>query len=320
MKKNNEIIVLIGCGYMAIEYAKVLQDCQIPFVVVGRGQKSADAFTSQTHIAVIAGGIKKYLQENKTIPEKAIVAIDGDQLVPVAMQLLEHNVTSILLEKPGGIDFKEIEKFAQIAKRERAQIFIAYNRRFYASVQKAREIIKQDGGVLSYSFEFTEWKSVIEKLQTAKRVKENWFLQNSTHVIDLAFFLGGYPKEISSYIADSLVWHPKAAVFVGAGVAESGALFSYHANWKGPGRWGIEIITKNHRLILRPLEKLQIQKHGSISIEYVDINDGKDIQYKPGLYEQVKAFLADGEKTLCSLEEQAKACVQYRKILHTKNS
>ena len=38
----------------------------------------------------------------------------------------------------------------------------------------------------------------IEKLNKVPGIKENWFLGNSTHVVDLAFYLGGKPKQIST--------------------------------------------------------------------------------------------------------------------------
>ncbi|MEE6591687.1 hypothetical protein VWN77_10290, partial [Campylobacter coli] len=42
------------------------------------------------------------------------------------------------------------------------------------------------------------------------------------------------------------------------------------ANWRSPGRWSIEIMTNNYRLIFKPLEKLFIQKKGEISIYSYD--------------------------------------------------
>ena len=119
---------------------------------------------------------------------------------------------------------------------------------------------------------------------TGKRevAKENWFMVNSTHVVDMAFLLGGFPKELESYTAGDCDWHPDSAVFAGSGVSEYGALFSYQANWLAPGRWSVEILTLNNRLVFRPLEKLQVQKPKSVAIEFVDIDDQLDVEFKPG--------------------------------------
>ena len=67
-------------------------------------------------------------------------------------------------------------------------MYIGYNRRFYASTQKALEIIALDKGVKSFSFDFTEWSHEIESLKKDIAVKNSWFLCNSTHLLDLSFF------------------------------------------------------------------------------------------------------------------------------------
>ena len=131
-----------------------------------------------------------------------------------------------------------------MSENANAKVFIAYNRRFYRAVSEAKRLIEGDGGVTSFNFEFTEWSHEIERLSKAPGVKEKWFLGNSTHVVDLAFFLGGKPSEISCYTQGGTDWHPTASLFSGAGVSEHGALFSYNANWESAGRWGVEVLTK----------------------------------------------------------------------------
>jgi glycosyltransferase domain-containing protein len=132
----------------------------------------------------------------------------------------------------------------------------------------------------------------------------NWFLGNSTHVIDTAFFLGGKPKALHALHKGGTKWHPAASIFAGAGESESGALFSYHANWDAPGRWVIEMLTRQHRLIFKPMERLQIQNLGSVEINPVMIDESLDKDYKPGLYLQTKAFLENDHERYCTLNEQ----------------
>ena len=83
----------------------------------------------------------------------------------------------------------------KLSKKNQSKIFVAYNRRFYNSSIEAIKIINNDGGVLSFNFDFTEIVKKVEKLKLPKKVKENWFLCNSTHVVDLAFFLCGFQKK-----------------------------------------------------------------------------------------------------------------------------
>jgi hypothetical protein len=169
-------------------------------------------------------------------------------------------------------------------------------------------------GVTSFNFDLTEWSHAIELLQIAERVKEKWFIANSSHVADLAFYLGGEPQQISFFTSERLSWHPSASVFSGAGVSDKGALFSYQANWAASGRWSVDILTRKHRLIFCPLEKLKIQKIGSVAIDFVDIEDRLDIEYKPGLFRQTEAFLKNQNSHLCTIQQQAKNLKVYSKM------
>jgi len=212
------------------------------------------------------------------------------------------------------LDFKEINQLDRMTKKYNAIVYVAYNRRHYVSVQKVREIIRGDGGILSFNFEFTEWSHVIEKLDFSADIKEKWFLHNSTHLVDLAFFLAGQPVEISSCKSGKLSWHPSGAIYTGSGKTEQGSLFSYQANWVGPGRWGLEIITRKRRLILRPLEELREQKIGSNEVTVLTIDDAIDKKFKPGLYRQVKNFLDNQTEDFCTIHHQSEASIIYKKI------
>lgn len=312
-------VLLIGAGPVALEYAKVLNALHVSFDVIGRGKKSADTFTANTGISVFTGSIHEYIIGNK-IPDAAIVAVSMDQLAQVAMHLMELGVPNILIEKPAGLNVSEVRMLGRHAGIHPARIFIAYNRRFYASVIKAAEIIKADGGVRSFHFEFTEWSHVIEGFEHPPGVLENWFLGNSTHVIDTAFFLGGLPVKLSCFaLKGPLEWH-RAAIYSGAGVSSEGALFSYHANWCSPGRWMIEFMTRQHRLIFKPLERLQIQQIGSLTTEFVDIDDDVDTAYKPGFFRQVAAFLGGDDEYLLRLDRHVENLKVYEMMNQLKST
>lgn len=296
---------LIGAGGMAQDYIKVLKNLDIEFTVIGRNEENAARCAEAANCHVISGGLEPYLAANPKPCSHAIVAVGVEELHETTKQLLQADVKNILVEKPGAMRKEEFEELVVLSKAKDARVFIAYNRRFYASVLEAQKIIKEDGGVTSFNFEFTEWAHDIKDLRKAEGVKEKWFLANSTHVVDLAFYLGGKPKQLCAYTAGSLDWHPSASIFSGAGISEKDILFSYQANWESAGRWSVEMLTNEHRLIFRPMEKLQIQKRGSIAQDFAEINYGIDTEYKPGLYRQVEAFLSANTQNLCSLEEQS---------------
>jgi len=306
---------LIGAGSMARHYARVLNARQRSYTVVGRGEDSARAFESETGHEVIRGGLSSFLHRNVKPADAAILAVPVLQLKPLASQLIAAGIKKILLEKPGGVDSDEIGSLHKMASERQTDVWVAYNRRFYQSVMAAKKLAAEDGGVVSLSFEFTEWAHEIEALPTDMRVKERWFLANSSHVADLAFYLGGGPREIQCFTAGSLSWHSSASVFAGAGITEHNALFTYNANWASAGRWGVEILSPKRRLILRPLERLQIQKKGTVVIEMAsDIDYTLDETYKAGLYAQTEAFLQEHPVGLCSLREQIQHLDVYNRI------
>ena len=134
-------------------------------------------------------------------------------------------------------------------------------------------------------------------------------------MVDLAFYLGGKPKEISSFVSGGLDWHPSASIFSGAGVCETGALFSYQANWESAGRWSVEMLTKDHRLIFRPMEKLQIQKKGSVKIDFdIDIDYSLDEKFRPGLYRQTESFIYNKYDQLLGIKRHVDMLKYYNLI------
>jgi len=296
-------IWLIGAGSMAQDYAKVLKALDTPFEVIGRGTDSAAAFMQTMKLEAQTGGVNQALKEQKA-PDTAIVSVGIEQLAEATTSLIQAGTRKILLEKPGGLHFEQIQRLNGVANEHSANVWLAYNRRFYASTLKAVEMISKDDGVMSVHFEFTEWSHKIRDSHMDAAVKEHWFLGNSTHVVDLVFHLCGIPKDWSSWHSGSLDWHPSAARFAGAGVTDHGSLFSYLADWEAPGRWGIEILTRKHRYIFRPMEELQITALGSVKVEKVQINNSLDHSFKPGLYLQTEAFLNQNTSKLCSLPEQ----------------
>lgn len=310
----NTKVWLIGAGGMSIDYAKVLQSQNIKFLVIGRGVQSANIFKDHIDCDVIDGGLDAFLMKKPDIPTHAIVAVGVEKLHEITHQLLDYGVKNILVEKPVGLNRVEIQTVHHLAQRKNANVYVAYNRRFYESVLSAQKIIEADGGVTSFNFEFTEWAHVIEPMKKAIGVKETLFLNNSTHVVDLAFYLGGRPQKLSAFTSGGLSWHPKASIFSGAGVSDCGALFSYQANWESAGRWSVEILTKNNRLIFRPMEKLQIQKKGSVSVTLVECDYSLDEKYKPGLYLQVQCFINNIRSRMCTLEYHANMLDYYCQI------
>ena len=309
---------LIGCGPMAQAYAAVLQAQSVDFLVIGRGTESAKNFEQATGLPVIAGGVDAALSKMPP-PNAAILAAGVEQLAPLAQLLISAGCNRLLIEKPGALDISCLQELYSVVLFNSAKVWIGYNRRFYASVQKLHQLLLADGGITSAAFEFTEWSHRICDLQKAPGVKEHWVLANSSHVIDLAFHFVGLPSEGQwmAWHCGSLDWHPSAARFHGAGITERGVPFCYQADWEAPGRWGVEFLTRLNRYILRPMESLQIIPLGSVTPHFIELDDLLDHRFKPGLFRQCEAFMSCDTKKmsqLCSLDEQLKALPTYYRI------
>lgn len=306
------MILLVGAGGMSQAYAKVLMAQNKDFVAVGRSQTGCDKFRENTGVEAVSGGVETLLTSDHRYDfEGGIIATGIDSLAETAKTLISNGITRLLVEKPAGVDEQAITELNAYAIEKGAEVYVAYNRRFYTAAIEAQRIIVEDGGVSSFNFELTEWGHRLENGDRPKAVNENWFIANTSHVVDLAFFLGGAPETLSCYFSGTSSWHTRSYNYAGAGIAKNGALFSYNGNWGAPGRWSVEILTLQHRLIFRPMEQLQIQKLGSVSIEPVDLDYSLDEVYKPGLYKQTEAFLCGNSDHLCSLSEHSEHVATY---------
>jgi len=307
--------LLIGTGKMARAYAAVLNALNMPTVAVGRSKAGTHKFVEETGIAATPGGIAAWKKSAASIPSRAIITVDVVELAAVAAEVVDVGCKDILLEKPGALTRSELVKLQTKAAAAGVRIYIAYNRRFCASTLAAQKCIEGDGGEVSYTFEFNErltQRQTLKELGVSEKVQQEWFIANSTHVVDLAFYLGGSPREIRAFTAAGPLWAPHPTLFAGAGITEHDVPFSYYSNWELPGPWSVIVGTKKRNIILQPLESLAIEENG-VTVA-VDLADELDKKYKPGLYVQVKAFL-DGTHNLLTLDQQIAQFKWFDKIL-----
>jgi len=299
----NEPVLLVGVGEIGVVYANVLTHLGFMPTVVGRGTAGVERFEAATGIKARPGGLTNWLATGAAAPPSCIVAVDVENLAAATIELARCGVRRVLVEKPGGVDANEIAAVRRAADEFGCEVFLAYNRRFLASTTMARRLIAEDGGVTSFGFEFTELADRVAQTVHSQRVKAAWFVANSSHVIDLAFFLGGRPSTMAAFVDGELSWH-KPARFSGSGRSSAGALFRYHADWSSAGRWGVEISTPQRRLIMRPLESLQEQRLGSFDIRPISLDDEADRMFKPGFLKQVEMFMNGRDNDLQNIRTQ----------------
>lgn len=308
-------IAIIGAGAIAREYIKVLIELNHTPLVIGRGEKRVNQVSQEyTDIEVVAGGLHNWLEKN-CIPEYAIVATPVENLKVAVEELILSGCKYVLVEKPLAFNTEEIDDLRLLALQQKATINVAFNRRNYISVIKAKELIQSDGGVSSFHFDFTEAIYRIDPKNYHKDTLRFWGISNSSHVIDTAFFLCGIPLQITTLKnGEDVKWHPAGSIFTGHGITLNQVPFTYHANWGCPGRWNIEINTSKRKLVFSPMEKLRQQRHGSFIIETVDLDYSNDVRFKPGFLNQVDSWINQYEDQLMNLDEFQKELSIFRQI------
>ncbi len=312
-------ILLVGVGYMGKEYYKVLRDMPCSVTVVGNSASGTEQFVADTGALAYTGGVKGNWEvlHNAGITY-AIIATPVHTLKEVAIDCLKLGIKNILIEKPAGKNPDEVAELADLEKEYEANIFVACNRRFFASVDALLSMIDGQKEVISsVRFEFTEWMSRNYKAHGKDRVRNSIFFSNSIHVTDLAFFFAGIPEQISAFTDGQNDWTDDKLRYAGAGITKKNVFFSYFADWKSPGRWAVEVLTNDTRYYLKPMETLQIQKKDSVKVEMVEIEDTLDQRYKPGLFAMVDAFLNGGDKKsrLLTLQEHDDMMWVYKRMM-----
>jgi predicted dehydrogenase len=310
-------VLVVGSGFMAAEYLKVLANLNWDVVVVGRGEEKIMVLKKEfSQFTYHKGGLEGFLKNHTDLPESAINTANIDQLKSTTCLLLQSGIKNILVEKPGDIHKDGLREIAGLEVKNNAKVLIAYNRRFYSSVLTLMKEAAFDGGITSAHFEFTEWVHTIDPKQYNGEALLKWILSNSSHVIDTAFSIIGKPQILNTIVRgqNNLDWHPSGTLFVGSGVTELNIPFTYHSNWEGPGRWAIEISTRKRRFYLKPMEKLQQQLKGSVQISDFEIDDKLDIEFKPGLFLQTKNFLNKQFEGFQTVHDQVIAMEAYYRI------
>ena len=304
-------ILLFGSSYMAEEYLKVLQNLGSHVAVIGRNEEKAKNLAQKYGQVGHGEGISALDEINCDEVDLAIIATSIESLKDVTIACIDKRIKNILLEKPGALNLSELKSIKRKIKSN-VNIWIAYNRRYYSSVLKLRQISAEEG-IQGCFFDFTDREKDVLSDENSPVVREKWGFANSSHVIDAAFFLIGKPVEISCKKSGSLGNHSSGSTFVGHGKTQK-SLFSYFATWAGGGRWNVELSTDKGRYKLSPLEKLSFCKKNQFDWVDIALDNKEDLDFKPGVKRMVESVLKKENVLLPTLDEQIEFCKIMNKI------
>jgi len=284
-------ILLIGTGPMAAEYLKILTaNASGEVTVAGRddgrlaGVKAA--FPGVDTFRLPAAGAPLGRTWDAAILATGIPDLAGD-----LERCLAAGIPQVLVEKPVTTDLTRLKRLADLAAGKGARVRVATNRRHYGSIRKLKAILAGESP-LGASFDFTEWLSRVPKAWESHEGGQRLALSNSIHVFDTVEHLLGAFKKEAGYHGETgaVAWHPDPVVFFGYGKAGTTPVV-YGTSWISPGRWAIEVMTREGRYRLAPMEKLAVLRHGTLEWKEIPLDNQVDLDFKPGLAGVVGEFL-----------------------------
>lgn len=310
MKKTNTL--LIGAGPIGTEYVKSLIVNGINFEVYTRSEETAEKLLLTTGKKAITGrqgllDLKRY--------ESVIICTPAETLFHLTKKCLDAGVQKILLEKPGLLNSTECKLLEKDYGQQIDKVLVAYNRRFYPSVEKLDKLTNGGSDILSIHGDFTElYHNILESNRFSTNVLQHWGIANSSHVLDLVQYFAGNFQQLKRNNQGSLRPHFGAAYMSAIGITDKEVQVSLRADWRSAGRWGLWVYTHDAVYILQPLEKLFKMKKGEFSVEEIEITDVTQ-SIKLGIHGVCTAFVSEAEdKRLIPLKDQIKHILAYEFI------
>jgi predicted dehydrogenase len=302
-------VLVIGTGKMGIAHISVLKDLDPDAIGAWAPTSRAKKEVEKLGVYFFESNLLEAIKVFK--PSHVIVAAPIEKLYETTSKIINLGVENILVEKPMVLNKKEAFQMLDVIEKNKTNLRVAYNRRYYSSFKTVVERIKNSKEkIQSVYFEFNEnYPTCDGPANKDFEVKKRWILANSMHVIDLAFSQVGLPlysESSFSFKAKDLNWHPSGSIFYGSGITENYVPFVYHANWNAPGNWKVEWMTSSTRYIFNPIERFKIMKKNSFKIEDINFDNSLDVKYKPGVFLQNKDFLRGDNSRLVSPEYAVK--------------
>lgn len=176
--------------------------------------------------------------------DAVLIASQASSLFPVLKSLARTNVP-ILIEKPIFVDKGQIGDLESVPNQNK--ILVGYNRRYYATIQRLKEIIQQNPDSRVH-FKIPEL-SGLDNIDND--MIRNIVLGNTVHMLDLIQFCIG-PKALDVRHLKTLVKTPDTALFDVStdGLKTCEIMFGYAENYS------IEVLANGKRFVVKPLEAI----------------------------------------------------------------
>lgn len=317
-------MAVIGAGSIIPFHLDALQNLGFSFTSMIYKENASNASRLQSRF-----GIHHISNEIKELDKKKfdciLLASSVESLGPLLEKLLVYQVP-ILVEKPVSLSPKFFESISSEAE---SLIQVAYNRRFYSST---REFKMRLNDISQYSFDIKLPENSWSESMNLEAFIENLRV-NTVHGIDLLFFLFG--KDINvEYQKSSFVKNKGGLITCFLSNTKNSGLLSISNGV--PENYQVSAFGWGMRIELKPLEiftsfsGIEVREPSSDSPirRYTPKTNTtwqisqNDVRYKPGFFEQAKAFKVFVETKKIPLEaarfSDAQRCVEFCESLARK--
>ncbi|MCG3204416.1 MAG: Inositol 2-dehydrogenase/D-chiro-inositol 3-dehydrogenase [Elusimicrobia bacterium] len=305
-------IGIIGVGGISDWHLRAFRKigCDVTSVASRPGSARVEPFAKKHTIPHIYSSWQELL--DKADIDGVLVATHVDGTAAVLSEVLNRQLPA-LVEKPVSFHPDLIDPL--ILKK--GQIMVAYNRRFYRTVQACKSFV-QSGEPLVAQMNLPEGINWDDK----NRSYLYPFFENSCHGIDmLNFIFDGVDVRSSSQIKNN---KQEVIGFSAVLCSQRGDLIQLTGNWGAPGNFSLTLDRPGRRFELKPFEMVTVYE----GMEMIDptpefpirrylpkmkeriLLEDIDLQEKPGFTQQASAFVdfMNGKKSpvAATLEEARK--------------
>tara|TARA_Y100001936_G_C16014803_1_gene635857 strand:- start:189 stop:1136 length:948 start_codon:yes stop_codon:yes gene_type:complete len=306
-------VVIIGVSKIVHFHITALREVGLEPIAIASSNPNSltvEKFAKENNISKYYFDWKKMLNEETF--DGIIIATRIESTIEILSESLKFNIP-IFVEKPVGLYSKSLKKIIENAHKK---ILVGYNRRYYKTVKRIRELLKDEQSVLA--------NITTPELQTNRN-----FFDNTAHSIDLLRFIFG---ELKIEFIKKIISNNKIKGVIAIFSTKSNHFVQFTGNWGASDNFSLITYLGKKKLELKPYEELNIfeeidiieptdespiRKYVPKKIQTIKLDD-VDTKFKPGFFQQMTEFsemiaknsppkfgstLSDAQKTLEIYEE-----------------
>lgn len=238
-------IAIIGCGNIANFHIPALREAGLECVhcASSPNSKTIDKFAAHHKITKVWTDPKK-LARAKDQWDGMVIAASVEPTLDL-LKIVARSGKPVLVEKPVATSS---ESLAEFSTQSPSNVIVAYNRRHYNTVQKAREFVTNKTNLRA---------TMTLPENVSSEFRNPYFLvhENSVHGFDmLSFIFGRVSVEHVATASTDDPYFGRHAILK----SSAGHFINLIMNWKAPANFALSLDDAKYRLDLFPFEKFQL--------------------------------------------------------------